>query len=182
MKTDCVNKKTEYKTGLTLIWKCILALMIVVSTGCNSTALAEPQTGAENNSTKAKVIGLRYNNVHVLNLEETLELYLDILGFELVDAEVLKGGLAGMLVLKVKANDYMMTLTVTPPQDRHRLGPVGNTNHNHFMLRVNDIGPIGDRLKEEGYELENDNYVQDTYTFFKGPNGEIIGLSSWKGS
>lgn len=182
MKTDCVNKKAEYKTGLNLIWNCILALMIIATAGCGSTALAEPQTAAENNSTNAKVIGLRYNNVHVLHLEETLELYLEILGFELVDAEVLKGELAGMLVLKVKANDYMMTLTVTPPQGKHKLGPVGNTNHNHFMLRVNDIGPIGDRLKEEGYELENDNYAQDKYTFFKGPNGEIIGLSSWTGS
>ena len=47
------------------------------------------------------------------------------------------------------------------------------------MLKVNDIGPIGDKLKEEGYELENEHYARDKYTFFVGPNGEIIGLSSW---
>lgn len=73
-------------------------------------------------------------------------MYQEILGFELVDAEVLKGTLAGMLVLKVKANDYLMTLTITPPQLKHSLGPIGNTNHNHFILKVNDIATIGDKL------------------------------------
>ena len=96
------------------------------------------------------------------------------------DAEVLKGpGIEGMLVLKLRANDFEIALSVTAPQFMHTLGPVGNTNHNHFMLTVNDIGPIGDKLIAEGYKLENENYVRDKYTFFTGPNGEIIGLSSW---
>ena len=51
---------------------------------------------------------------------------------------------------------------------------------NHFMLKVNDIATIGDKLIEEGYELENNNYAKDLYTFFIGPNGEIIGLSAWE--
>lgn len=45
------------------------------------------------------------------------------------------------------------------------------------MLYVDDIGPIGDQLKEEGYSLENDHYIEDKYTFFTGPNGEVIGLT-----
>ena len=168
------------KTGSKYAWRYYLtAIFVFVGTSCGFAQKTDSEVMDKGSKTQAKVTGLRYNNVHVLELEKTLKLYLEILGFELVDAEVLDGNLSGMLVLKVKANDYMMTLSVPPPQFKHTLGPVGNTNHNHFMLRVNDIGPIGDRLKEEGYELENENYVRDKYTFFTGPNGEIIGLSSW---
>ena len=156
----------------------IFLVLFFVGTRCISAQMSDSES-KERLETRAKVTGLRYNNVHILELEKTLELYLDILGFKLVDAEVLKGALEGMLVLTIQANDYKMTLSLPPTQFKNSVGPIGNTNHNHFMLRVNDIGPIGDRLKEEGYQLENDNYEKDKYTFFTGPNGEIIGLSSW---
>lgn len=133
----------------------------------------------EESKLPAKVTGLRYICIHVLQLEKSLKLYREIFGFKLSDAEVLHGSLEGMLVLKLKANNLEIALSVTPPESQHTLKPIGNTNHNHFMLKVNDIGPIGDKLKEEGYELENEHYVRDKYTFFVGPNGEIIGLSSW---
>lgn len=172
--------KTTYKKqnniGFNFIKQCLFAVFMLATAGFSTSALADSSASSAD---EAKVIGLRYNNVHILDLEKTMVLYREILGFELVGAEVLKGALSGMLVLKIKAGDYMMTLTLTPPQFSDSLAPVGNTNHNHFMLRVNDIGPIGDKLKEAGYELENDNYVNDLYTFFTGPNGEIIGLSSW---
>lgn len=129
---------------------------------------------------EGKVTGLRHIVIHVLSLEETMTLYQDILGFDLVDSEVLGGNLQGMLLLKLKANDLMITLSVPPPQAMDGYGPVGNTNHNHFMLKVDNIGPIGDRLKAAGYVLENDNYARDKYTFFTGPNGEIVGLSSYE--
>ncbi|MEM6801145.1 MAG: VOC family protein [Bacteroidota bacterium] len=130
--------------------------------------------------TRARVTGLRYISIHVLELEKSLKLYREILGFKLSEAEVLHGpGLEGMLVMKLKANDLEIGLSLTAPEFWHTVGPIGNTNHNHIMLKVNDIGPIGDKLKEEGYELENEHYVRDKYTFFVGPNGEIIGLSSW---
>ncbi|MGY6648339.1 VOC family protein [Wenyingzhuangia sp. IMCC45574] len=132
------------------------------------------------NEKKAKVTGLRYINVHVLKLEKTLHLYREILGFTLYDAEVLHGkGIEGMLVLKLKANDLEISLSVTAPEYKDTIGTIGNTNHNHFMLKVNNIKTIGDLLKKHGYELENEHYTRDKYTFFKGPNGEIIGLSSW---
>ncbi|MDU0354070.1 VOC family protein [Paraglaciecola aquimarina] len=159
---------------------CLLVVAIFVSSACSANTVADRADESSHGKLQAKVTGLRYNNVHVLELEKTMKLYREILGFELVDAEVLKGNLAGMLVLKMKANDYMMTLTVTPPQHAHNLAPVGNTNHNHFMLKVNDIATIGDKLKEHGYELENEHYARDLYTFFVGPNGEIIGLSAWE--
>lgn len=130
--------------------------------------------------TEAKVTGLKYICVHVLELEKTLKLYREILGLKLADAEVLHGpGLEGMLVMRLKANDLTISLSLTAPEFWDTVGPVGNTNHNHFMLKVNDIATIGDKLKEEGYELENENYARDKYTFFVGPNGEIIGLSAW---
>ncbi len=142
---------------------------------------AESSSNNKENKEQARVTGLRYITIHVLDLEKSLKLYREIFGFKLSTAEVLHGpGLEGMLVLKLKANDLTIGLSITAPEFIDTIGPVGNTNHNHFMLKVNDIGPIGDKLKEEGYTLENDNYVRDKYTFFVGPNGEIIGLSSWE--
>ncbi len=179
-----LNKYTPIKRSYKAIntaWSCwLLSLLVFLCSSCGSVAKADLQEADKNTKPQAKVTGLRYNNVHVLQLEKTLTLYREILGFDLVDAEVLKGNLAGMLVLKIKANDYMMTLTITPPQHRDRLKPVGNTNHNHHMLKVNDIATIGDKLVAAGYELENMNYARDLYTFFVGPNGEIIGLSAWE--
>ncbi|MEM9929289.1 MAG: VOC family protein [Bacteroidota bacterium] len=140
---------------------------------------ASPNTNKEETST-GKVTGLNYLIVHVLELEKSLKLYREILGFKLVNAEVLHGpGIEGMLVMKLRANDLEIGLSVTAPEFRHTIGPVGNTNHNHFMLRVDNISAIGDQLKAEGYALENEHYARDKYTFFTGPNGEIIGLSAW---
>lgn len=131
--------------------------------------------------TTARVTGLRYNCVHVLKLEKTLKLYREILGFQMADSEVYQAkGIEGMLVMKLKAGDFNLNLSLTAPEHIDTVGPIGNTNHNHFMLRVNDITTIGDKLKEEGYELENENYARDRYTFFTGPNGEIIGLSEYE--
>lgn len=126
----------------------------------------------------AKVVGLKYICVHILELEKTLRLYRDILGFTLIDAEVLHGkGIEGMLVMSLQAEDCRIHLSLTAPDYRDTIGPIGNTNHNHFMLNVDDITTIGDQLKQEGYALENEDYAQDHYTFFVGPNGEIIGLT-----
>ncbi|MCR9065348.1 MAG: VOC family protein [Cytophagales bacterium] len=148
--------------------------------GTISAQKAESSSNSKENKEQARVTGLRYITIHVLDLEKSLKLYREIFGFKLSTAEVLHGpGLEGMLVLKLKANDLTIGLSISAPEFLDTIGPVGNTNHNHFMLKVNDIGPIGDKLKEEGYTLENDNYVRDKYTFFVGPNGEIIGLSSW---
>lgn len=128
----------------------------------------------------AKVTGLNYICIHVLELEKTLKLYREILGFELVDAEVLKGaGIEEMLVMRLRAGECTVSLSLTSPGNWDSLGPIGNTNHNHFMLNVDDIATIGDQLIENGYALENDNYAADKYTFFNGPNGEIIGLCQW---
>lgn len=133
---------------------------------------------AEKEISEAKVTGLRHLSIHILELEKTLELYRDILGMELSESEVLQiPGIEGMLVLKFRSDN--LTIVLSLPATSDSVGPIGNTNHNHFMLKVNNIGPIGDKLKAAGYELENENYVNDLYTFFTGPNGEIIGLSSY---
>jgi len=168
--------KTKNNSGLNFISKFYILAMLLMGPGFS---IAQ-DTNSQENESKARVTGLRYISVHVLELEKSLKLYREILGFKLDNAEVLHGpGLEGMLVMKLKANDLTIGLSVTAPEFMHTIGPVGNTNHNHFMLKVNNIVPIGDKLKEEGYELENENYARDKYTFFVGPNGEIIGLSSY---
>ncbi|WP_075591552.1 VOC family protein [Labilibacter marinus] len=179
IKSTQNNKKNNAGNILKL---CYCLIFIFLLTGTNISTAQNTNSSNKSNETKleAKVTGLNYICIHVLQLEKTLKLYREILGFKLSDAEILQGkGVEGMLVLKLKANDLTINLSITAPEYKNTIGPVGNTNHNHFMLKVNDIGPIGDKLKEEGYELENENYVRDKYTFFVGPNGEIVGLSAW---
>ena len=179
MSIEKCRKAFEFGTNrIGTVW--LLTMFILVITGHSYAQTSDSLVADIEVKQQAKVTGLRYICIHVLELEKSLKLYREILGFKLSNAEVLHGpGLEGMLVLKLSANDLTIALSVTAPEFLHTIGPVGNTNHNHFMLKVNDIGPIGDRLKEEGYELENEHYVRDKYTFFVGPNGEIIGLSSW---
>ncbi|MEM9832626.1 MAG: VOC family protein [Bacteroidota bacterium] len=182
MKILIGKRKKENNTGLSLIWRCCLLVAFILAGTTYSFAQTTDLMGGDKESkSQARVTGLRYISIHVLELEKSLKLYREILGFKMDNAEVLHGtGLEGMLVMKLKANDLTIGLSVTSPEFMHTIGPVGNTNHNHFMLKVNDIVPIGDKLKEEGYELENENYARDKYTFFVGPNGEIIGLSSYE--
>lgn len=135
----------------------------------------------EKEEAAGKVIDIKNVCVHVLKLEETLKLYKEILGFELVKEVVLHGeGIEGMVVREMRAGGCLIHLSLPAEQYADTVGPIGNTNHNHFMLLVDDIVPICDKLKAEGYELENDNYAQDKYSFFTGPNGEIVGLTEYK--
>ncbi len=182
LRMDNRKNRDEKTTISNLVWKsCLLAMLILTISGYSSAQVSDTSVVDQDVNERARVTGLRHISIHVLDLQKSLRLYREILGFKLSDAEVLHGpGLEGMLVLKLKADDLTIGLSVTAPEFLHTIGPVGNTNHNHFMLKVNDIGALGDRLKEEGYELENENYVRDKYTFFVGPNGEIIGLSSWE--
>ncbi|MEM9986203.1 MAG: VOC family protein, partial [Bacteroidota bacterium] len=145
---------------------CPVVLITWISLGMGLAQTSSSPLGEETRQERARVTGLNYISIHVLELEKTLKLYREILGFQMADAEVLHGpGLEGMLVMKLKADDLTIALSLTSPEFLHTIGPVGNTNHNHIMLKVNDIVPIGDKLKEEGYELENENYARDKYTF-----------------
>lgn len=180
MKTNDITNKKENSSILSFVGMAVLTLFLFLGMNLGFSQNTDSQVLDKENEPQARVTGLRYICVHVLELEKTLKLYREILGFKLDDAEVLHGpGVEGMLVMKLKADDLTIGLSLTAPELWHTVGPIGNTNHNHFMLKVNDIGPIGDKLKEEGYALENENYARDKYTFFTGPNGEIIGLSSW---
>ena len=144
-------------------------------------AIVATSEKAEKKESTGKVIDIKNVCVHVLKLEETLKLYKEILGFELVREVVLHGkGIDGMVVREMKAGGCLIHLSLPAEKYADTVGPIGNTNHNHFMLLVDDIVPICDKLKKEGYELENDNYAQDKYSFFTGPNGEIVGLTEYK--
>lgn len=175
MKVDILNIKKN-NNSMFFPKYFILAMFILVGT---QFAYAQ-ESAADKENNKARVTGLKNICIHVLQLEKTLTLYREILGFKMDGAEVYKGpGLEGMLVMKLKADDLTIHLSLTAPEFKDQIGPIGNTNHNHFMLKVNDIKTIGDKLKAAGYALENENYARDKYTFFEGPNGEIVGLSAW---
>ena len=125
----------------------------------------------------AKVTRINYICVHILQLEKTLKLYREILGFSVTDAEMLKGeACKEMVVFHLQAGDCCVNLSLTSPEKWDTIGEIGNNNHNHFMLYVDDIKTIGDQLVAEGYTLENYNYAECGYTFFTGPNGEVVGL------
>ncbi|WP_298484982.1 VOC family protein [uncultured Maribacter sp.] len=174
------SKKVNSFTSKLICRYCFFVIFLGLGANNALAQSTDSKVSAKENKTEARVTGLKYISVHVLELEKTLKLYREILGFKMSDAEVLHGpGLEGMLVMKLKADDLTIGLSLTAPEFIDTIGPIGNTNHNHFMLKVNNIGPIGDKLKEEGYALENENYARDKYTFFVGPNGEIIGLSAW---
>ena len=174
--------KTPFISALLLaICVAVLSTSAHEAEAQNSEEITSNPQDAQQETPTGKVIGIKYNCVHVLKLEETLKLYREILGFKLVGAEVLHGeGIEGMLVMKLNANGCNIYLSLTAPEYLDTVGPIGNTNHNHFMLLVDNIVPICDKLKEEGYELENEAYARDKYSFFTGPNGEIVGLTEYK--
>lgn len=153
-------------------WSLFIALILI------GTGYSFAQTNSlQESQAKAGVIGFDSFSVQVLDFKESITLYRDILGFKINDMEIFSD--KRKLVLKVNTNDLTVSLSPTSKKFVDAIGPIGNTNHNHFMLKVNDIVTIGDKLKAAGYELENENYARDKYTFFVGPNGEIIGLSAW---
>lgn len=178
MRHNTQTQKHTLKSGAGIALKASVVAAFMIASNCVSIAQEADRVVAEADKSEARVTGLRHISIHVMQLEKTLTLYRDILGFKMDDAQVLKmPGIDGMLVMKLKADD--LTIALSLPASPESLAPIGNTNHNHFMLRVNDIEPIGDKLKAAGYELENDNYAKDKWTFFTGPNGEIVGLASY---
>lgn len=178
-------------TGRASMMTALFIVICVVIPSPSAFRAAPQETATENaaggsqepqrKKTTGKVIGIKNVCVHVLKLEETIKLYCEILGFELVKEVVLHGeGIEGMVVREMRAGGCTIHLSLPAPKFRDTVGPVGNTNHNHFMLLVDDIVPICDKLKKEGYALENENYARDKYSFFTGPNGEIVGLTEYK--
>ena len=180
-----INKRSSRNAMFLFVFLVVVGTGIVSVPGLRATAQendnsANPAAEAAE-ETGGKVLGVKNVCVHVLKLEKTLKLYREILGLKMVDANVLHGeGIEGMLVMELSANNCTIHLSLPAPGHRNTIGPIGNTNHNHFMLLVDNIVPICDKLKSEGYVLENESYARDKYSFFTGPNGEIIGLTEYK--
>ncbi len=191
-KLSCrIKARHFFSSRWSLVSLCIIVFCIAfLSAPTQQTAAQETKAAAsgtkENKAAPkeqatGKVIDIKNVCVHVLKLEETLKLYKEILGFELVKEVTLHGeGIEGMLVREMKAGGCVIHLSLPAPKFSDTVGPIGNTNHNHFMLVVDNIVPICDKLKAEGYELENDEYARDKWSFFTGPNGEIVGLTEYR--
>ena len=95
------------------------------------------QQSVQQDKPTGKVIGIKYNCVHVLKLEETLKLYTEILGFEKVGEEVLHGkGIEGMVVRKLSAGSCNVYLSLPAPEYSDTVGPIGNTNHNLSLIHI----------------------------------------------
>ncbi len=126
-----------------------------------------------------KATGMGGVCIHIMQIEKTFKLYREIFGLKLVNAEVFKSeACAEMLCLHFELEDgFSVKLSLTSPQKWHEINKIGNTNHNHFTLVVDNIVEVVEALIDEGYVMEHPEYKDIKYNFFTGPNGEIIGLS-----
>ncbi len=176
-----VRESTKYRTGLTRCADgapmriCLAVLVIAVFV---SSILAGKTLPAQENAAE---IQLKENSVRVpvRNLEKTLKLYREILGFSLDGVEVLHGkDVDGTLVMKLSGSECKVNLLLPSLENDANAQPSVNGSHN-YVLSVPDVVSVCDKLKAEGYELNNDDYGRDKYSFFSGPNGETISLTSF---
>ncbi len=123
--------------------------------------------------------GLHTTTVRVpaTKLEKTLRLYREILGFKLDSANVQRGGDDGTLTMKLSSNGSRVDLLLPPLKDEVKANSGESTKH--IVLSIADITPACEKLIADGYQLKHADYAKDGYTFFDGPNGETITLTSF---
>ena len=177
MKTRKHQKKRIYfirgkVRGWTTVYLGFVLTLVLASTSIE----AKPLQNHDGSQAKS----LQENSIHVSaeNLEKTLRLYREILGFNLDGANVLKGeGHDGTLAMKLSGNKCKVNLLL--PSLKNNKAGKSDANRNHFVLSVSDVASVCDKLKSEGYELQHKEYARDGYSFFAGPNGETISLTSF---
>lgn len=142
---------------------------------------------------KGRTFGVFQVGIMVSDIDECLKLFVDTLGMEVV-FEVRNQiqpaqGLSGtdkqvMHVLMLHGEggvDLEIHQYVDPPAK-----PCPPMNHNdlgsmHFMLRVDDIYAVCEKVQALGYELmnpvvESKNVSGFKFTYFRGPDGVMVEL------
>lgn len=142
---------------------------------------------------KGKTFGVFQVGIMVSDIDKALSLFVDALGmkvvFEARNQIQPAQGLSGlekqiMNVLMLHGEDGVdleIHQYVDPPAK-----PCPPLNHNdlgsmHFMLRVDDIYAVCDKVKALGYELmnpvvESQHIKGFKFTYFRGPDGVMVEL------
>lgn len=96
--------------------------------------------------------------IAVVNLEEALFLYNEILGFELLARREIKGRFSGMKSAELKVGDFSIVLVQGTSQESQvcryieKYGP----GVQHVGILVNDVKQVSDTLKERGLAFSTD--------------------------
>lgn len=142
---------------------------------------------------KGRTFGVFQVGIMVSDIDECLKLFVDTLGMEVVfearnqiqPAQGLSGTdkqVMHVLMLHGEGGvDLEIHQYVDPPAK-----PCPPMNHNdlgsmHFMLRVDDIYAVCEKVQALGYELmnpvvESKNVSGFKFTYFRGPDGVMVEL------
>ena len=130
--------------------------------------------------TKNKVIkgcGAHHIAVHTRDWEDSLRLYRDVLGMEIV-AEF---GPPERKILLLDMGDGSHMELFQPTADGPKPGdPAPNNPMHHFALATTDIHGAVEHVRAAGYEITVEprdvdlGGLQITIAFFLGPNGESV--------
>lgn len=142
---------------------------------------------------KGKTFGVFQVGIMVSDIDECLRLFVDTLGMEIVfearntiqPAQGLSGTanqLMNVLMLHGEGGvDLEIHQYVDPPAR-----PCPPMNHNdlgsmHFMLKVDDIHAVCEKVQALGYELmnpivESKHVPGFKFTYFRGPDGVMVEL------
>ena len=127
--------------------------------------------------------GYNHIGIYVINREESIRFYEDVLGFKLlfkVDNES-----DGLLIAMLKLNNCFIEL-LEPPQNKDTIVSSANSTVNHVGITVSDIDAALKHIESFGYTVENRGIydvprfgsvnIDLRVAFFRGPNGERIEL------
>lgn len=142
---------------------------------------------------KGKAFGVFQVGIMVSNVDECLRLFCDTLGMKVVfdarnqiqPAQGLSGTesqLMNVLMLRGEGGvDLEIHQYIDPPAKPHPPMQHNDLGSMHFMLRVDDIESVCEKVQALGYELmnpivESEHIPGFKFTYFRGPEGVMIEL------
>jgi len=129
-----------------------------------------------------KRIELDHLNLTVANLDETIDWYGRVFGFEVVEKDVQDGVPWAVL----RAADVMLCVYEYPGRtklDRFGLDEAGIHGVNHFSLRVADADAWKEVVERESLEVRYGGIVTWPHSqswYIKDPTGHEIEVANWK--
>lgn len=146
---------------------------------------------------KGKAFGVFQVGIMVSDVDECLRLFCDTLGMQVVfdarnqiqPAQGLSGTesqLMNVLMLRGEGGvDLEIHQYIDPPAKPHPPMQHNDLGSMHFMLRVDDIESVCEKVQALGYELmnpivESEHIPGFKFTYFRGPEGVMIELHEGK--